>query len=771
MAEGEVTYEVRADTSKVKSDMGDAEKSVSNFGSKASGALGNLGSVAGKTFEVIGKSALAVGTAAGALGVAVVKVGMEWESAFAGVRKTVDATEEEFAELETALINMSKQIPITSTEIAGIAEAAGQLGIKNEYIVGFTRVMADLGVATDLSSDQAATALARLANITQMPQENFDRLGSTVVHLGNNLATTESEIVTMSTRLAAAANQAGFTEAEILGLSGALSSVGIRAQAGGGALTRVLNTISKAAATSSEAVEGFAEVAGVSAEEFQRMWGEDAAGALTLFVEGLGRLDEEGGNLALTLDELGIKETQATQALTGLAGAGDLLSESLSLATTAWEENTALTNEAEERYNTLESRLQIFKNTITAVGIELYESMEEPVRDAVAALTDFFATLSETGAIDALGEALGGFAQLLSDTLIAILPIVIDLLETLVPIFSDMAAQTLPVLQQAFEQILPPLMQLIEQILPLLLDLWIAIIVPLVELASAILPIIIDLFSALLPPLIQLVEAILPIFTGLIQGILPLFTTLIDLLAPIIQLFVSLLEPILTLISSALGPLIEIISTVISVALQPLIEVLNFLMEVFGSVFSTISDIVSGTIGALIGIFQGIIDFIKNVFTGNWKGAWEAISNIFKSIADALGNIFKAPINFIIGIINGFLRGINSIKIPDWVPGIGGAGFNIPEIPKLRIGLDEVPFDDYPAMLHKKEAVLTAAEAEVWRGMGGVSGIKEMLFNATKPRAVSAQQPIEITTIVELDGREVARGTAPYMAEQLAFDE
>ena len=165
---------------------------------------------------------------------------IDFESAFAGVRKTVDATEEEFAALSEGIRGMTKEIPASAVEISKVAEAAGQLGIEKEAILGFTRTMIDLGESTNLSADQAATALARLANITQMPQTEFGRLGSTVVALGNNLATTEAEIVEMGLRLAGAGKQVGMTEAEILSLAGALSSVGVEAQAGGSAFSRVM---------------------------------------------------------------------------------------------------------------------------------------------------------------------------------------------------------------------------------------------------------------------------------------------------------------------------------------------------------------------------------------------------------------------------------------------------------------------------------------------------------------------------------------------------
>ncbi|MFA8306615.1 phage tail tape measure protein, partial [Paenibacillus alvei] len=170
-----------------------------------------------------------------AAGGAALKASVDYETAFTGVVKTVDASKEKLAEFKQEIRDMSKEIPAAATSIAKVAESAGQLGIKNEALMGFTRTMTDMGVATNMASDEAATALARLANITQMPQKNFDRLGSTVVALGNNLATTESEIVEMGLRLAGAGHQIGLTEAQTLSFAGALSSVGIEAEAGGSA--------------------------------------------------------------------------------------------------------------------------------------------------------------------------------------------------------------------------------------------------------------------------------------------------------------------------------------------------------------------------------------------------------------------------------------------------------------------------------------------------------------------------------------------------------
>lgn len=396
---GEISEEqyraLQREVVKTEQDLKKLEKQLKDTGLTAE-QLGNKMVAVGNKMTGVGKKMSTYVTAPlVGLGTMAAKTAIDFESAFAGVRKTVDATEEEFGALEKGIRDMAREIPAAATEIAGVAAAAGQLGIETEAILGFTRTMIDLGEATNMSADEAATALARLANITQMPQSEFDKLGSTVVELGNNLATTESEIVEMGLRLAGAGKQVGLTEAQILSFAGALSSVGVEAQAGGSAFSKVMVQMQLATETGGQALEDFASVAGMSAGEFKQAFQEDAAGAIIAFIQGLGTAEERGISAIKVLDDMGIKEVRLRDALLRAAGAGDLFNQSIETGAKAWEENTALTEEAEERYKTTASQLEILKNNVIEVAMQFGEILLPPLLKTVDAVKAFLEKLDK----------------------------------------------------------------------------------------------------------------------------------------------------------------------------------------------------------------------------------------------------------------------------------------------------------------------------------------------------------------------------------------
>lgn len=320
--------------------------------------------------------------------------GISFESAFTGVTKTVDATSEELSKLRKDIRGMAKEMPESVEEISGVAEAAGQLGIKTKSVAGFTKTMVMLGDATNLSSEEAATSMARFANVTGMSQKNFDKLGSTVVALGNNMATTEKEIVEMATRISGAGSQVGLSEAQIMSFSAALSSVGIEAEAGGTAFSTLLSKMNLATVQGGKSLNSFATVAGMSGEQFKKAFKNDAAGAVLSFINGLDKINKNGGSAIKTLNDMGLSDVRIRDALLRAAGASGTFTEALKIGTKAWNKNTALTKEAETRYKTMESQLQMTKNKLNDIGISVYSSFEKPLVKGVATANKALGNLS-----------------------------------------------------------------------------------------------------------------------------------------------------------------------------------------------------------------------------------------------------------------------------------------------------------------------------------------------------------------------------------------
>ena len=398
MATRDVVVRIRAEVGAFKKDMDaaaakakEAAKKTEEAGKAAESGIGRLAQTAQqheKAWNQTANGMVAGGTAiVGALGLST-KAAMDWESTFTGVKKTVDGTPAQLARVETGLRGLAKTLPSTHAEIAGVAEAAGQLGVARDDVVGFTKTMIDLGESTNLTAEDAATNIAQISNVMgTMKREGtagIERFGSALVALGNDGASTEAEILSMAQRIAGAGATIGATEADVLALSNTLASMGVRAELGGGVTTRVLLKMRSAVDEGGDSLQAFADVAGMSADEFAAKFRSAPVEALDLVSKGIYRVNEAGGNVTSTLKDMGIKGTEETQVMLALANSGDLLADSLKLGADAWRENNALAKEAGERYKTAESKVRIAWNNIKDAAI-----------DAGSAILPAVATLAE----------------------------------------------------------------------------------------------------------------------------------------------------------------------------------------------------------------------------------------------------------------------------------------------------------------------------------------------------------------------------------------
>lgn len=359
---------------------------IKNFGDNVSSLGGKL--TTGLTLPLVASVGM------------VTKAAVDYESAFAGVKKTVDETATvSYKNLSDGIRQMAKELPASAVEIANVAEVAGQLGIKAEDILTFSRTMIDMGESTNLSAEEAATAIAKIANILGLTSDEYGRFGASVVDLGNNFATTERDIVEMTNRLAAGGKLAGLTAPDILGLATAMSSVGIEAEAGGTAMTQTLTAIGNAVSLTGKGAADdlnlIAKTAGMTSEEFQQAWKEKPVVALQSFIKGLKDAQDKGVNMNAILAQLGMTGIRQSNMLKSLALASDKMGDAVDRSNKAWKENTALTNEANKRYETTESQLKMFKNQVTDLAIEFGGPLLKALRDGLTAAKPWIDTLAK----------------------------------------------------------------------------------------------------------------------------------------------------------------------------------------------------------------------------------------------------------------------------------------------------------------------------------------------------------------------------------------
>lgn len=288
--------------------------------------------------------------------------------------------------------------------------------------------------------------------------------------------------------------------------------------------------------------------------------------------------------------------------------------------------------------------------------------------------------------------------------------------------YNQLVSKALPIISKFLQIILdnlPAIQGMFDLLAPVLVDTLNAILPVFIQFVSDILPILVELITQLMPTITTIIQELLPIFSQLLGIILPPIIQIVQQLLPVLLPIIEALLPLLT-------PLLELLSYWIDTVLTPVI-----------SVISSIANVISNVLVKALKILTPVLEGVKTVF-----------ANVFGAIV----NIVKAPINFLVGGINTFIRALNRIKIPEWVPGVGGKGINLPLIQKLRVGIDSVPYDEMPAILHKGEAVLDKEDAEEYRNNRGKkieSNIINNYYNTINVDELNCKDERDIKRIAE----------------------
>ncbi|HGA4274736.1 TPA: phage tail tape measure protein [Streptococcus pyogenes] len=684
----------------------------------AKGALESLQSSSGNKLQKISDSFVGVGKAltAGltlplaAVGGASLKAFSEYDTALIGVRKTTDISRDALKRFSKQIMRLSREMPNSAVEIANLAEVAGQLGIRTDeggkHLINFSKIAAQMGTATNMSSEQAANAMARLANITQMPQTQFHRLGSTIVALGNNLATTESEIADMSLRLAGTGHQIGLTEAQIAGLAAGMSSVGINAEAGGSAFSRVMQKMNTDVLSGGEGLQRFAAVAGKTAEEFAQTWRTNPQEAIVDFVKGLGKVKESGGDVTETLKDLGINSIREIDTLARLAGAGDLLAKSFGIANKAWADGTALQKEADAASESFANQLKKLKNALfeagTVIGGQLAPhvgKLAEDIRKVVQAFNDldpkvqanivnFGLFLAKIGpaiyivgkiigmiskislaisfisklatAFKAAGGAIAGFKAIIALTggpiawIIAAIMALVGVI-TYLWTTNEGFRNAITGIWEAIKQVFSTAWEFIQSV-------WSA--AP--EFFSGIWEQIISTATPMWEEFVNSMGPLVEAFKNLWNSVVDFFVVLGEQIKPIwedIKQFFSdtwgIIRGIFELALALLAPIVQVGFEVIQTIISTVWELIKIIIQTAWTIITTI-------ISTAINIVADILRTVTAIIQGDWQGAWDAIKSIAETLWNAILTIGQTLFNALKSAIENILNAIQSIWSAVW---------------------------------------------------------------------------------------------------------
>lgn len=663
-------------------------------------SLKNVSDTFGKVSDVAGKFAtkvrwLSAGSAS-LLGLSA-KTAIDFEDAFVGVQKTVEGTDAELEKIRKDIMLLSNKIPIATTELFELAEEAGQLGIATKDITNFTETMAKLGSATNLSATEAGESIATFVNVMGTLPENYERIGSVIVKLGNNSKATESDIMAMAQRMSGAAATLGMTESSVFGLATALSSVGLEAEMGGTAISRVMNDFNRAASgveTKYGTLAQYAEICGMSTKQFADTVKNDAGEALKQFVIGLGDSNRTGKGTIQLLSDLGVNEVRLTDTMLRLANASGTVDEYMKMADEEWIRNTALTTEASKKYADTASQIQIAKNKLGELADKFGQAMLPTINsflDKAGKVIDWFGNLSDgskktitslllftatlwpisKGVKEITGtarditswiykfqqseKAMSAVSSVMS-TLGTVGKSVFGVLKTgISSLFSLVAANPWilaitaviaaivllwnkcewfrNLVTGAFEAIKNFITPIFETIKTTVGEAWNYMI----ETLQPVLDSLFNMFNSAWELIKTIWDLVAPYFQAIWEGIQQVFSVVAQVLGGFFQVAWSYIK----VVWDVAVQYFQLIWTGISAVFSVVKTVIGGAFQVAWAYIKTVWDAVTGYFKAIFDTIAGIFDAVKAVLHGDFSGAWEAIKGVVGTWKDYFANVWN----------------------------------------------------------------------------------------------------------------------------------
>lgn len=670
---------------------------------EATGKLGGLNVKALAVGAAVGGIAVATGKAVFEAGEYLVELGSQFDEATDSIRIGTGATGDALDALMDDFDAVYSNVPTTMEDASkAIADYNTRLGLTGPELQNISTQAIQVA---DMLGDDLGTVIEESSQAFQAWNMDAEAMGDAMDYVFKASQSTGvgfSDLMKDVQQFAPQLQELGYGFEESVALIGQMDKAGVNAEEVLAAMKKSVSSLAKEGLSAAEGMELYTEkiknakdmteATNIAAEIFGTRGASTMAAAIRDGTVDVAALTEEleknsetiGGCAADTYDfaeQLQLFKQQAEVALKPLAATlFNSLNELMPIVADIMQDLIPIIEEMVTQIK------PIIEQLIPAILPLLQELVPVVLEIAGALLNELLPAVIDiiSSIIPVLIELLQLIAPILSEFISAILPVIVSLIQKLLPIVLKIVQAVLPVLQKLLNTILPLLTDMIEQILPVVLDLidsllplvsaiidsvlpviiqLLNILLPiLTDLLSAILPVIIELINSLLPVVTQIIDAVLPILIEVLNILTPILDLIIQLLGPILELFMMLLQPILDLIIMAIGPLIEIFGSLITGILEPIQPILTFLASLFSEVLGGAIQSIQPIIDALMQVFGGLIDFISGVFSGNWEQAWDGVVNMFKGIFNLIPSFVESVINGAIDLINGILKGINSVS-------------------------------------------------------------------------------------------------------------
>ena len=670
---------------------------------EATGKLGGLNLKALAVGAAAGGIAVATGKAVFEAGEYLVDLGSQFDEATDSIRIGTGATGDALDALMDDFDAVYSNVPTTMEDASkAIADYNTRLGLTGPELQNISTQAIQVA---DMLGDDLGTVIEESSQAFQAWNMDAEAMGDAMDYVFKASQSTGvgfSDLMKDVQQFAPQLQELGYGFEESVALIGQMDKAGVNAEEVLAAMKKSVSSLAKEGLSAAEGMELYTEkiknakdmteATNIAAEIFGTRGASTMAAAIRDGTVDVAALTEEleknsetiGGCAADTYDfaeQLQLFKQQAEVALKPLAATlFNSLNELMPIVADIMQDLIPIIEEMVTQIK------PIIEQLIPAILPLLQELVPVVLEIAGALLNELLPAVIDiiSSIIPVLIELLQLIAPILSEFISAILPVIVSLIQKLLPIVLKIVQAVLPVLQKLLNTILPLLTDMIEQILPVVLDLidsllplvsaiidsvlpviieLLNILLPiLTDLLSAILPVIIELINSLLPVVTQIIDAVLPILIEVLNILTPILDLIIQLLGPILELFMMLLQPILDLIIMAIGPLIEIFGSLITGILEPIQPILTFLASLFSEVLGGAIQSIQPIIDALMQVFGGLIDFISGVFSGNWEQAWDGVVNMFKGIFNLIPSFVESVINGAIDLINGILKGINSVS-------------------------------------------------------------------------------------------------------------